>query len=331
MRFCAADCAHTRYLAPSFPHFPARQVLGQPNRTSWHRVGIWHFAASMEYLIPAPDVPESKLYTRVIVRSADRDRQLFPQANSYEIALDDDINDVDTVELLSAHLPFTEYVVRPGRRAFKVNGERVAIAVGDYGRDGAALAAAVQGAVRASSPSLADATVAHDLRTDGFVLACSGTTLQLSFEDPESMHALLGFHEGGSYGPAEVIASPLRRTTGAGDEMIVTIDQFELNHCASSTSHRCFASFTREPPTYSNPRDACIKKYFNPPLARLGKLRITLQNAAGQPYDTQGQDHRLELLFVSSKTRRKYHPLAASELSTYHNLIGRGRGHTLST
>eukprot|EP00877_Chromochloris_zofingiensis_P014468 jgi/Chrzof1/9275/UNPLg00242.t1 len=196
-----------------------------------------------------------------------------------------------------------QYLVRQGRQGFTANGQPVVVPAGDY--DGPALAAAVQAAGAAVVPSL---SVAHDPARDSFTFTAGAGNITLDFTAAGSMHRALGF-AAGVYGPAGSIAAPFKRDDGTRDYMVLNIDQFDVNKSMNKWLNRSFAVFNKDGVLTYRARNERVVKFFNPPLARVSKLRISFKDSDGLPVDFQNLEHRLDILLISSRNRRKYRPM----------------------
>ena len=56
----------------------------------------------------------------------------------------------------------------------------------------------------------------------------------------------------------------------------------------------------------NNPNNRVIKKTFNPPQARLTRIRLTFYDVYGNLYDFQNQDHGIEFNIELFKMQRRY-------------------------
>ena len=85
-------------------------------------------------VIPASGGPPSvrTRTKRVVLDSRDRDVEAFPTPNAYEVRLPDDIQDVSSVRLLAADLPFSRYDVHADNNAVPVRVALLALAPGSY-------------------------------------------------------------------------------------------------------------------------------------------------------------------------------------------------------
>jgi hypothetical protein len=270
----------------------------------------------MDYLIPVPDASQPLynlkdcVYTRVVVHSRDRDLTLWPNQNHYEIELLKNIPYVLSAELLYADVPGTQYLVNANRNSFLVNGSPVVVASGDY--DGIALAAAVQAALAVEVPS---ATCVYVPAADGFAFAAP-TAFAISFTCDSPMNDLLGFPANASTTPATALSSAFRRNAGGSDDIVVKIANFTVNQSNDPTADDSFV-ILRKGTAFSPEVSARVQKFFKTPLSVLTRLRISIFDSNGRPYDCQNQDHRFELMTISSKIPMTYNPLADAEVAHF--------------
>lgn len=276
-------------------------------------------------------------YTRMIIDSKDRDVNLFPNPNQYEVRLEDDIEDVATVSLLCMNVPLPMYLVNKYFKTFLliVEGSPIEITLteGDYSP--VALATLITSKLNAAMGSTVF-NVEYDTTSDKFTFT-GNVDFSISFEslteytirqepasdskaarlasakrDTKSLHMLLGFTQaeyttnyvGGPYPYA--ITAPYRRNFAYNNYAVMRIDQFDVNKSPGNTLHRTFAVVVNNYNDWSLGEDLSVTKNFTPPLARLAKLRVSFLDRYGNLYDFQNQDHRFELLFSSHKEKRKY-------------------------
>jgi hypothetical protein len=274
----------------------------------------FHSAFSDKAVIMPPeaiyDTDVQKRYTRVIVDSKDRNTQLFPNPNIYEIALDDDIEDVLTAELININIPFTQYLVNNTYKTFQVIRNSttydVVLPIGDYSAtDLAQVTATTLNAIE----NIYD--VQYSSLTDNFVFKAS-QPFTIIFPTP--IAKLYGYDinkpyastASGSSPFTQIVKAPFRKDFAYNDYIVMTIDQFDIN---KSTNNQLLKSFALLSPTMNSTQvasDQQVKKRFSPPLARLHKLRIKFYDRFGNPYDFQNSDHYFQILFESYKQKRKY-------------------------
>ena len=84
--------------------------------------------------ISASDIP--KRYHRYVIDSRDRNLHHYINPNKYTIKLSEDVHDVQSVELISFDVPFTEYLINDNNNTFhySIDGvvKTIKISTGDY-------------------------------------------------------------------------------------------------------------------------------------------------------------------------------------------------------
>lgn len=261
-----------------------------------------------------PDFEVYKRFTRVVIDSKDRDTDLFPNTNAYEITLDDDIEDVLQVQLLNIDIPLSTYLVNNHFRTFLVSTSNaiqyteVTLDIGNY--SDTELAIELEKALNTAF-SGDTFRVEYVKKTDNFLIK---STHQFSVQFQNALALLLGFQESVIYmsqstGVApwtNTIQSPNRSNFKYNNYAVMTIDQFDINKSNNNTLNKSFAIIMNNYSSMNISDDPQIVKRFSPPLSRLTKLRIKFYDRFGNPYDFNGLDHRFELLFESFKQKRKY-------------------------
>jgi hypothetical protein len=263
---------------------------------------------------------QDRRYTRFVVDSRDRNRVTFPSPSSYDIAMDEDIDDVLTAELLRADVPFSGYLIHAQNATltltFNNANVQVTLDQGDYA-SGSELATELQRALHAAIGVTTDDvfTVTHDTRKDKLTIeSASANTFALTFLSL-GQAKIFGFDQANvAYSATAaapfVLVSPYRVDLNAHKYLVLRIDTMSVNHSINNIINKSFAILPRDVGSSSGDRNSLrlldIKKYFNPPVAKLSKLRIAFFDYDGNPYDFQNQDHYFELLFTSFKHTRRY-------------------------
>jgi hypothetical protein len=267
----------------------------------------------------------------VIIDSRDRDAKLFPSPSQYEISLHEDLQDVLALELITADVPMSSYIVNSGNcgmptltmfDSVPTSTSAVNMPTGDY--TPAELALEVQAVLNSSSiaPPSAPSTpfrVSYVSRTDNYMIQCK-RTFALTFSDNNKHNSnatsnatiarLLGFVPGSRVSSAldaaadplypHVIASPHRRDFDVDRFCILRVEPAYVNiNPVNPALDKSFAVI----PGSSTRRNvgAAInepqRKVFKPPLAKFSKLRISFVDGSGKPYDFHNRDHLLQFRF----------------------------------
>lgn len=260
---------------------------------------------------PEGSVTENRRTTRYVIDSRDRDHALFPTPSSYEIALHDDIDDVLSAELLLADVPFTSYLIHANNNAvaFAYGGAnyQALLEIGDY-TEGSDVATQLQTALNAAVN--APFTVTFNTRRSHIIITAPQTfALTLT----ASQANLFGFQKADTTYTATqqpdtsyVLTSAYRINLTSHTYLALAIDSMSVNKSVNKVIDKSFALISKNNLDRSGQRALEAKKHFNPPVAKLSKLRISFYDYDGKPYDFQNQDHRIELLFTSFKHTRRY-------------------------
>ena len=274
-------------------------------------------------IVRPPREDDGDTYTklvRLVVDSRDRQRNVFPNPNLYEVPLPHDLHNVTFVKLIASCMPFVAYTVNKynNKVHFTVAGRDVAagIEVGDYS-NGDDLAGAVEKAMNESVGHDQIFQVAYNTKMDSFAFN-STRSFSVNFTPSPSAAAMMGFAPCSYASSVEsstssvyknVVKSPYRMNLGVNnDAIVVNIDMLDLNVSSMPSIHGSFAILNR--PGDGNGCEVTdhdheqICKYFAPPLRRLSKMSIKLTDIFGHPWDTQNRDHRLEFLIETSLKQR---------------------------
>ena len=264
----------------------------------------------------------------VVIDSRDRDIDVYPMPNEYEIRLDDELMDVVSVELMLADMPFSAYMVDERNWAvpFSLDGGATVLEAkldkGDY-PDPADLAATLQSAMRAASGGQAQFIVSYVARTDNFEIRLYDTQLpfRLMFcNAARTAAAILGFkpnvdHESHASahrmmaGPApQVLTSAFRRAASPNRYIVMSVSpSAELLSSTNNATNRSFAIVPRDASNLNvNSSSLSYEKTWNPPLSRFSRIALEFTDYHGDPYDFQNQEHHVQLLFTCKRHHRKY-------------------------
>jgi hypothetical protein len=271
-------------------------------------------------LIRAPEKPSTSL-VRLVIDSRERNATLFPNPNSYEINLIDTISGVKGMTLLSADIPFgNSYIVNSGNNVLYVAYTQtspdiyaITIDTGDY--TPTELASELTTAINTATGTT-DFIVTYEAKKDIFKFRCTnsfgiifrGKTIRhsyLSSTDTASidrgMGILLGFGISNYISTQQsagvnLIYSEFKINFDPSDCIVLNIDEFGVNLSTSDILNGSTAIITKS--NIADLNKLSITKEFNPPLARLNKLKITLLDYYGNPYDFQNRNHRLEFTLI---------------------------------
>jgi hypothetical protein len=254
-------------------------------------------------------------FTRIVVDSKDRNLTLFSSPNQYDVAFDDDINDVISAQLINIQLPLQTYLVNMYFNTINITvaatSYNIILSIGDY--TAAGLAAEIKTQLNsASTGNTFD--VAYNTSTDNFSIMSSGS-FSIDFTTKNSLAMMLGYKNilytsvttvptNGVY--PYMIKSQFRKNFDFNNYAVMFIDQFDVNKNINNPINKSFAIIGSDYNSLNISDEPNIIKHFSPPINKLSKLKISFCDRFGNPYDFQNMDHRFELLFKSHKQRRKY-------------------------
>lgn len=261
----------------------------------------------------------------VIVDSRDRNHQLFPNPAKYEISLDEELQDVTTLELVGVELPMVSYLVRAKNSRLEYvygpTGTRTTatLRTGDY--TPVELAMEVQRALTASIGDANSMRVSYVSRLDNFEIRGKKTfTLFFSHHDKPGHYAvdtaarLLGFGmleyastTDSANDPLflESVVSPFRKDFETDRYAILHIEPAYVNYSSvNNTINKSFAIIPRRSIDMNLCAEQLRKKEFRPPVPKFAKLRISILDPTGELYDMHNRDHRLELRFKSIRQKK---------------------------
>jgi len=249
-------------------------------------------------------------FTRLVIDSRDRDLTIFPLPSSYTVELETDILEVTTAEIIIKDISLPQYIINVFNNTFTVlcgaDSQTVTLPVGNY--TSATFANVLGDALGIGY------TVTYDVPTDKYTIKSVATiSFTLVFGSTDTA-LIMGFSNASNNTSNALntstttgtLVAPFRTNFDNIDRYVVLrIGQFTINNSTNPVLHKSTALI--------GVADAKgirsitpIKKYFNPPIARLVKLNISFTDYYGNPYDFQNKDHRLEIMLESRKHLSRY-------------------------
>lgn len=254
----------------------------------------------------------------IVIDSRDRNHDLFPNPNSYQIEFDNVLRSVISIELVSAELPAVQYNINENNNMlyFNEGGDDldVSIPIGQYDNIGD-LATAIQDAMNSHPDSSMGYTVTYSTVTRKLTITKGSGTFNLLFEgDSETFvhNQTRSKYLDSSIGPvigfSRLDLSGSLTYTGqnqynlAGENYVLLyIKELENLESVSgnSTIHDTFTKINLDANTSNNVKfykqlDEYISRVsFTPPLASLGQMIIKFYNYNGSFYDFGGREHSL--------------------------------------
>lgn len=270
-------------------------------------------------IIPPPETPsEIVKYTRIVIDSKDRNKNLHPLANQYEMRLPSEVTDVISAKLMSADIPLSMYLVNDYFNTLNLvyDGQDYTVVLdkGDYTNVGLATMITTRINTVIGSSSF---EVSYNSITDNYVFKADEAFSVVFDASKNNLGAMLGFASNtvypssniGSHHLSHVVKSVYRKNFNFNNHIIMYIDQFDNYQSPSTELDRCFAII---PPVYTQMNFSDhpdLIKVFSPPIPRLTRLIVRFFDRYGNPYDFQNMEHRFELLLQSNKQGRKYNSI----------------------
>lgn len=272
---------------------------------------------------------------RLVVDSRDRNMTLFPNPNSYEIELIDEIQDVVSVKLCHTVIPFTDDLINQSncKLHFSVNSNtyECSLDTGTYTETQLCDALIKKMNKTVGSDMF---KIFHNTINDKFSIRCivpfelffMGETINHSDGNrmtqyiAETVGKVLGFGIKNYKSVQDlqdliytsVIEAPFKKNFKIEDYVILHISPFYVNVSINDAINKSFAVIPKSFTHMNIHKEDTVRKYCNPPIPRLTKLRLSFKTYHGKAYDFQNQEHRLELELECLKNCRKYQSFANS-------------------
>lgn len=251
-------------------------------------------------------------FTRVVIDSRDRNVEIYPNPNKYYVELETDIAEVTTGEVLIKDIPMPMYMINAFNNVFTVIVNdletNVMIAQGNYA-NAASLLAALNAALR-SFLSTGDVYfyATFDEIGSKFTFVNSGlTNFEIVCPAKSDMCYILGFAPLVKYASSSsgVLIAPFCINLKTDRYVVMRIEQFSINNSSNPVLHKSTALVGLADARGMRSLQP-IKKWFNPPIARLLRIGVSFTDYYGNPYDFQNQDHRIEIMLESRKHLARY-------------------------
>lgn len=256
----------------------------------------------------------------VVIDSRDRNKSLYPTPQYYELHMDEEIQDVTSLELIGADVPMPEYMVNRrncnflARYSTSSATSTITLSFGDY--DAPALAEELQRALAAalSGGDPQAFRVKYNARTDNYEVRAK-QAFALTFASDSSCARLLGFGKGSQVSSVvdaagdalfvNVVASSYRRDAIVDRYLVLHIEPaYAKYNPVNMALNKSFAIVPRDSDIMNVQTLHMHRKNFTPPVMKFAKIRVKFLCAEGQPYDFHNQDHRLELRFTSIRQKK---------------------------
>ena len=254
----------------------------------------------------------------IVIDSRDRNHDLYPNPNNYQIEFDNVLKSVVSIELVSAELPAVQYNINENNNILHFTEGattlQAEVTIGQYD-DIADLSVALQTALNTAIGSSADYTVTYSTITRKFTITKGSGTFELKFVgDSEtfvheqtrttylekSIGSVIGFSRNDLTGSLSYTGDQ-QYNLGGENYVLLYVKELENLESVSGNSviHDTFTKINLD--TYNdnnvkfyNQLDEYISRVsFVPPLASLGQMIIKFYNYNGSFYDFSGREHSL--------------------------------------
>lgn len=253
--------------------------------------------------------------TRIAIDSKDRDLDTFPNPNKYTIELEDDVDDVVSMQLINFDIPFScNTIGEPFKYIPLENGSLVQISVQGIYDNGEDLAQMLQDSFR-QHVGHSDFVVSYDNKT-GKLRFNSATSFGFAFNRlpvASNPAPLLGFARNAVISGASnvianryVIESQYRVNPEFNNLMVMHVDAHDAIKSPTPAFSQSFAILHPSMSKNYAVTSLDISKQHRPIIGRIAKLTILFLDRYGNPYDFDNRDHYLDFLFVSMSTKGKY-------------------------
>ena len=249
----------------------------------------------------------------LVIDSRDRNTAAYPNNYNYQIDLDYIYKDIVSVELVSANVPKTQYLINSSNNKiyFTDNGSAeltATIPIGNY--TSTTLATAIGSAMTTAGTNTF--TVTDNTLTNTFTIAVNtgtytldfagvsetyGNTTRIRYRD-NSIGPIIGFSQTDLSGAITYTGDNQYNFNGP-TYILMHIDDFDnLYGVHNNSITKSFAKIILDTDLnsykfFKSQSDYITKKEFSPPLAKLAQMNIKFLNYDGSFYDFSGLDHSL--------------------------------------
>lgn len=249
----------------------------------------------------------------LVIDSRDRNTDDYPNNYNYQVDLDYIYKDVLSVELVSANVPKSQYLINSSNNKiyFTDNGSSELIATiptGNY--TSTTLGVAIGAAMTTAGTNTF--TVTDNTLTNTYTIEVNTGTYELKFDGgsetygtstrtkhrDDSMAPLIGFTAADLTGVITYTA-PNQYNFNGPTYILLHIDNFDnLEGVNNSAVTKSFAKIILDTDLnsykyFKSQSDYITKKEFSPPLAKLAQLNIQFRNYDNSFYDFSGLEHCL--------------------------------------
>ena len=273
-------------------------------------------------------------YTRVVIDSRHRDTDIYQDPANYSVEVDQYIEDVICGEIIITDIPFSNYVINKNNCSFYIGSSPSAT------RQDLGLANSLKMSYKSFksaelSTALLNMTfivldqgiytneslithIANKLPA-GFTISLNIQTLKVMISStngwfslyfPNYLGNMLGMD--GSYVYFSVPGDDSITSTGVislnvENYIVLSIYNMSINVSSNDVINKSTMLVSRTDSMLNSKSNLVpIKKYFNPVIPKIIRIRVKLTDSYGNPYDFQNMNHRIEILYESRRHLMKY-------------------------
>ena len=264
----------------------------------------------------------------IVIDSRDRNYDIYPNPNNYQVEFDNVLRAVTSIELISAEIPAVQYNINSNNNILHIDETgttlQAEIEIGQYD-DIDDLRAAIQTALNTVSSNY---TVTVSTITRKFTITNGSTNFELLFEgDSEvfvqgqtrtkylenSIGPIIGFSRTDLSGAATYTGDNQYNLSGE-NYVLLYIKELENLESVSgnSTIHDTFTKINLDSETsnvkfYRHMDEYISRVSFTPPMASIGQMIIKFYNYDGSLYDFSGRDHSLYFKITTFNQATEYY------------------------
>ena len=259
----------------------------------------------------------------VVVYSHDRNKLVYPLPNQYVVDMPDELQDVLAVEMVVSNIAFNPYNIMAGNNTLYVSGgngsgviREIILEPGKYTTDN--IIVSVKALFNSNFPAHSFDITYDEVSMKFTITASSQFTFHNQIVEeqkvnyPErSLLTKLGFgckiytSVADGTGKQKLVSEFASDLSSDNDTIVIALETMGMNNSVNTVFNKSFAVLHQGGSLYES-CNRTIRKVFNPPLARLAKIRVSFTDVMGKPYDFQNRDHILELVFEIPKSTRRY-------------------------
>lgn len=269
-------------------------------------------------------VPVSKIPQTFTIYSGDREQKDSTNPNDYRVKLAQSYRGISHIELVSANIPKTGYIVNSTNNIINFTDSGGAPALiatltpGNYTADELATEIDTQMTTSSAATGATDAyTVANNAKTSKFtIVQAGGGPFEMQFNGGTELFGpnsntrakllanssgdILGFGPNDQTGATSYTSSKRYNLAGP-DALFLEIEELGgrvqgSNHNMTNVfAHVQFSASSSAINFHTNQSDTKNVKYFSPPKGKLEKLTIRWRDYLGNLYDFNGIDHFIEM------------------------------------